>query len=110
MFILVAHFDDPGGRLPDAALPALTLLAGQPECRRLRFAHSTERAGVFVLVAEFDSAGAYRRALAPFDVRTVVVPWLSTARIGDSGVNEVLLRADAGVVVRVEPTVPEPGR
>lgn len=110
MFLLVAHFDDPRLGLSDTARSALELLAAQPDCRRLRFARSTERAGVFVLVAEFDSAAAYRRALAPFDVRTFVIPWLSTARVDNSAVNEVLFEADAGVVRQVEPTVPEPGR
>ncbi len=112
MFVLVAHFrvPDPGPGIPSAAGEPLSLLAAAPECRRLRFAHSTEAADRFVLVAEFDSAADYRRALSPWPMRTLVVPWLSGAELTVSEVNEVLFAADAGKVRRWEPTVPEPGR
>lgn len=102
MFLLVASFatEPPAG--------ALEVLASQPTCRHLRFAQSTEEAARWVLVAEFPSAAGYRAAIGPFEVRTTVVPWLSTA-LPDSGVHEVLLSADAGDIVRHEPTV-IPGR
>lgn len=102
MFLLVARFatEPPPG--------ALELLASQPTCLRLRFAQSTDDAGRWTLVAEFPSAAGYRAAIGPFEVRTTVVPWLSTAD-ADSGVHEVLLTGDAGEVVRHEPTV-VPGR
>ena len=90
--------------------PAVALLAAQPTCRRLRFARSTETADERVLVAEFDSAADYRRALSPFDVRTLVVPWLSAARVEPSGVYEVGWTADDGVLTELPPTVPDPGR
>lgn len=102
MFLLVARFataPPPG---------ALEMLASQPTCLRLRFAQSTDEADCWTLVAEFPGSAGYRAAIGPFDVRTTVVPWLSTA-LPDSGVHEVLLSADAGEVVRHEPTV-VPGR
>lgn len=102
MFLLVARF----GTAPPTG--ALELLAAQPSCTRLRFAQSTDEADRWTLVAEFPSAVGYRAAIGPFDVRTTVVPWLSTA-LPDSGVGEVLLSADAGTVMRHEPTV-VPGR
>lgn len=107
VFLLVAHFDAPADP-NDAA--AVALLAAQPTCRRLRFARSTEAADERVLVAEFDSAADYRRALSPFDVRTLVVPWLSAARVEPSGVYEVGWTADDGVLTELPPTVPDPGR
>ena len=45
------------------------LLAGQPDTRWLRWGRSTEDAGRLVLVAEFDTAAAYRRAQSPLEVR-----------------------------------------
>lgn len=105
LFLLVAHLPTPP---PDGALE---LLAARPTCRSLRFARSTDDADSWVLVGEFDGAAGYRAALSPFDVRTLVVPWLSTA-LGGSGVMEVLAAADrgtGGVVTRLPPTV-TPGR
>lgn len=102
-FLLVAHFSSPA---PDEALQ---LLADQATCRSVRFARSTDIADRYVLVAEFASVRDYRQALSPFDVRSLVIPWLSTALAG-SGVNEVLLTAEPGrppgaPLERTEPTV-----
>lgn len=102
MFILVAHFDRP------APTEVLELFAAQPSCDRLVFARSTDDIGRYVLVAEFADAPAYRRALSPFEVRTTVIPWLSTAEPG-SGVNEALAVAEQHRIVSHEPTV-TPGR
>lgn len=98
LFVLVAHFD--------AAAPsgAVELLAAQPTCARLRFARATDVPDRWTLVAEFAGAAAYRAALSPFDVRTTVIPWLSTALAG-SGVGEALLSADRGVVLRHRSTL-----
>jgi len=43
-------------------------------------------------------------------VRTIVIPWLSAAEVATSGVHEVLLAADGGVIEEPEITVPEPLR
>ncbi len=113
MFVLVAHFRLPGSSgasIPPSALEALDMLAASTECRRLHFAHSTESPERFVLVAEFDTAATYRRALSPWSMRTVVVPWLATAQLEVSEVSEVLFSAVDGAVARSDPTVPDPGR
>lgn len=130
MFLLVAHFrvDDPEAdaksidgptidaegfdrpTVPAAAAQPLALLAASPECLRLRFARSTDVAGRFVLVAEFASAAQYRRCLSPWPMRMEVVPWLSTAEVDTSAVNEVLLAAEHGKLTTSEPTVTPPGR
>jgi len=112
VFVLVAHFRFVGAAaepVPSPAAEPLAMLAASPECRRLSFARSTDSAGRFVLVAEFDSAASYRRCLSPWPMRTVVVPWLSTADQQSSAVSEVLLSAADGVTTTWEPTVPEPG-
>ncbi len=118
MFVLVAHFRVsllpgvlvPGGAIPADATEPLAMLAGSPECGRLQFARSTDSGDKFVLVAEFASAAAYRRAISPWPMRTVVIPWLSTAELDHTEVNEVLYSAIDGEIVVWEPTVPEPGR
>ncbi len=118
MFVLVAHFripDVPAALVPGGAIPAdavepLAMLAASPECGRLQFAHSTDSADKFVLVAEFASAAAYRRSISPWPMRMVVIPWLSTAELEHTEVNEVLYSAIDGEIVVWEPTVPEPGR
>lgn len=114
MFLLVAHFRveegvDPHAVLDEAREP-VRLLAAQPDTVRLRWARSTEDAGHLVLTAEFATAAAYRRALSPMAVRTVVIPWLSAAEVATSGVQEVLLAADGGVIEEPEIIVPEPQR
>lgn len=96
--------------IPHLATEPLAILAAAPGCLRLWFARSTEFSDRYTLVAEFEHAASYRRALASWPMRTVVVPWLSTANQDDSQVNEVLLSAVDGVVTVWEPTVDEPGR
>lgn len=102
VFVLVAHFTAPAPR------EALTMLAVQPTCLRLTYAQSTDEADRYVLIAEFAGAAAYRQALSPFEVRSTVIPWLSTA-LPDSGVNEALLTATVGDITEHQPTV-TPGR
>ena len=112
MFLLIAYFTvDPAESadqaLADAAEP-VRLLAAQPDTRTLRWGRSTEDAGRLVLVAEFETAAAYRRAQSPFDVRTVLIPWLSRAEVRTSGVFEVLAAADGGEYWEPDVTVPDP--
>ncbi len=58
---------------------AVALLAAQPDCLAVELGRATEEPGRWVLVATFTSLTAYRRALAPFEVREHVVPFLSEA-------------------------------
>jgi hypothetical protein len=113
VFLLIAHVRVDPGEAPERALTdaqaPVRLLAAQPDTRRLCWARSTEDARRLVLTAEFDSAAGYRRALSPFDVRTIVVPWLSRADVV-ARVHEVLLAADHGAVQEPEITVPDPDR
>ncbi len=119
MFVLVAHFrlDAPTRRdrpeadpIPESAREPLALLGASPQCLRLRFARSTDAADRFVLVAEFESAASYRRSLSPWPMRIHVIPWLSTAELDVTAVNEVLYSSIEGAVTVTEPTVLDPGR
>ena len=114
MFLLIAHFEvDPSGSaelaLADAVEP-VRLLAEQPDTRHLRWGRSTDDAHRLLLVAEFDTAAAYRRAQSPFEVRKVLIPWLSRAEVRTSGAFEVLAAADGAEFWEPEVTVPDPGR
>ncbi len=114
MFLLIAHFDVTPGEEADAALAAATepvrLLAEQPDTTWVRWGRSTEDAGRLVLVAEFATAAAYRRAQSPLPVRAVLIPWLSGAKVQTSGAFEVLAAADGGRFWEPDVTVPDPGR
>lgn len=114
MFLLIAHFTIDSNESAEQALAEavepVRLLAAQPDTRTLRWSRSTEDAGQLVLVAEFETAAAYRRAQSPFEVRTVLIPWLSRADIRTSGVFEVLAAADGTQFWEPDVTVPEPGR
>jgi hypothetical protein len=99
VIVLVCRFVDAGPDFLASARPAVALLAGQPTCRSARLARSTDDAAVWTLTADFDSVPGYRRALSPFEVRTTVIPFLSTADQLTSGVFEVAVSADAGVVI-----------
>lgn len=96
MIQLICRFTAAGSDFADRARPAVDLLAAQPTCEVVRLSRSTEDAAVWVLTAEFDSFAGYRRALSPFDVRTVVIPFLSEADQATSGVLEVVLSGDSG--------------
>jgi hypothetical protein len=114
VFLLIAHFDvdpalDPDTALAEAAEP-VRLLAEQPDTRWLRWARSTENAARLVLIAEFDTAAAYRRAQSPLEVRKVLIPWLSGAEITPSGAFEVLAAGDGDRFWEPDIIVPDPGR
>ena len=111
---MIAYFTvPPGGSaeqlLADAQTP-VRVLATQPDTRWLRWSRSTEDAGRLVLVAEFETAAAYRRAQSPLEVREVLIPWLSAADIVTSGAFEVLTAADGAQLWDPEVIVPEPRR
>ena len=80
--LLVCRFgpEETGDGFLDRARHAMGLLARQPGCERVDLGRSLDEPGEWVLVAVFTSLTDYRRALAPFEVREHVVPFLSAAR------------------------------
>ena len=77
---------------------ALELLTAQPGCRHASVARALDDADAWLLVAEFESVTAYRRALSPFDVREHVVPLLAEADPAQPSTFERLLVAAGGDV------------
>lgn len=86
---------------PDAAqfLPraraALSALSARPGWRSGRIGRATDDAGLWVLTTEWDSVGAYRRALSAFEVKVHAVPLLSLA-VDEVSAFEVLVAEGAG--------------
>jgi heme oxygenase (mycobilin-producing) len=63
----------------ERATAALAALAARPGWRSGRLGRATDDASAWVLTTEWDSVGAYRRALSAYDVKVVAVPLLSLA-------------------------------
>jgi hypothetical protein len=81
---------------------ALEVLAGRPGYRRGRLARALDEPDHWCLVTEWDSVGAYRRALSAFDVRVHATPLLAEA-VPEPSAYEVLATADpSGPVVAID--------
>ncbi|AZI58246.1 antibiotic biosynthesis monooxygenase [Nakamurella antarctica] len=109
---LICRFTDVDDEFVHRARRAVALLAAQEMCIEVRLSRSTEDPRSFALTAEFDSFTGYRRSLSPFDVRTVVIPFLSEAQQSESAVLEVLMQSRDGVLsepeVIVDPNAVQP--
>jgi hypothetical protein len=77
---------------------AIELLTAQPGCRRATLARAVDSPDAWLLVVEFDSVTAYRKALSPFEVREHVVPLLSEAATTEPATFEPLLVGAGGTV------------
>ncbi|QUQ67981.1 antibiotic biosynthesis monooxygenase [Kutzneria sp. CA-103260] len=97
--LLVCRFEVPEAEAAEftaTARHALELLTAQPGCRTGRLGRATDAADRWVLVVEFDSVVAYRRAMSPFPVREVVVPLLSRALADEPAAFELTVSAADG--------------
>lgn len=77
--LVVIRFAADAGRMTTALREACELLAAQGGLRHVLIARATDDADLVVLTLEWESVGAYRRALSNFDVKVSVVPLLSQA-------------------------------
>ena len=80
------------------AREALRLLTEQPGCRNGHVARSVDDPTRWVLVVEFDSIVAYRKALSPFPVREQVIPLLAEALTDEPAGYELAMSAGSGKV------------
>ena len=76
---------------------ALALLTVAPGCLGGELGRAVDEPAWWVLTVRFASVDAYRRALAPFEVREHVVPLLSEAE-PEPSTFETLVSADDGQV------------
>ncbi len=106
--LLVCHFllgPDDVAEFRVRAGRAVALLGARPGCRSVALGRAVDTPGAWVLSARFDSVTAYRRSLAPFEVREHVAPLLAqclTAAAEVPTTFEVLLEHD-GTALREHP-------
>jgi hypothetical protein len=82
----------------ERARAALAALAARPGYRSGRFGRAVDDPRYWCLVTDWESVGAYRRALSAFDVRIQATPLLAES-IDEPSAYEVLLTADPGGAV-----------
>lgn len=94
---------DPGGRAVGTAeaefLPlaraALDVLAGRPGFRSGRIGRAADDPSYWIMTTEWEHVGAYRRALASYEVKQHAVPLLSLA-VDEPSAYEVLASSGIG--------------
>jgi hypothetical protein len=86
---------DGGAEFLDRARTALAALAARPGWRSGRIGRATDDGGLWVLATEWDSVGAYRRALSAYEVKLEAVPLLSLA-VDEVSAFEVLVAEGLG--------------
>lgn len=77
----------------DRLAAALTALSERPGHLRGRAGPTTDDPGLWVMVTEWESVGAYRRALGGYDVKVHATPLLAQA-LDEPGAVEVVLDHD----------------
>ena len=90
--LVVTRFAVPVGeeaRFRDDAAAALRALAERPGWVSGRLARATDDATAWLLLTEWESVGAYRRALSGYDVKLHATPLLARA-IAEPSAYEVL--------------------
>ncbi|MDQ1703488.1 MAG: hypothetical protein QOF57_2740 [Frankiaceae bacterium] len=82
----IFRFDVPvdDASFTQAAAPALDALRASTGCLSVALVRSVEDRAQWVLVAEWEGVGAYRRALGSYDVRLHAHPFLARARSDES--------------------------
>ena len=81
---------DPAGQFQSDAEQALRLLAERPGFVRGSVGRSTDDAGSWLLLTEWESVGAYRRGLGGYQVKLIATPLLSQALDQPSAFEELL--------------------
>jgi len=91
--------DAPRAEFVAAAEKALGALTAQVGCRAASLGQATDDPSLLVLRTEWESVGAYRRALSAFEVKIDAVPLLSSA-IDEPSAYELVRNWDgSGMVV-----------
>ncbi|HET6214964.1 MAG TPA: antibiotic biosynthesis monooxygenase [Micromonosporaceae bacterium] len=109
--LVVTRFavDEAGGEaFSGRAVAALAVLAARPGYLRGRLGRSVDEPSSWCLVTEWESVGAYRRALSAYDVKVSATPLLAESLDEPSGY-EILARAEPGgeVLVSASDRAPE---
>jgi heme-degrading monooxygenase HmoA len=92
-----AAADDEG--FLDAAEAALALFAARPGFRAGHVGRAYDQPDLWCLVTEWESVGAYRRALGSYEIKAAATPLLSRA-LPEASAFEALVESSAGGQVR----------
>jgi hypothetical protein len=93
--LVVLRFTSPGEGFAAEAAPALAALAACRGYVRGQLARAYDDPEVWCLVVEWESVGAYRRALSSYDVKLHATPVLARA-VPEASAFEPLVAAEAG--------------
>ena len=94
--IALTHFRDESADFADRAQRALAALSARPGYLRGTLARSTDNAGAWVLLTEWENVGSYRRALSGYEVKMHATPLLATALDLPGGFESLLDVAPGG--------------
>ena len=97
--LVVLRFEATGDVFLEEAGEALRILAARPGFRGGQVARAYDQPELWCLVTEWESVGAYRRALGSFEVKAAATPLLSRA-LPQPSAFEPLLVADPGAPVQ----------
>jgi len=93
--------EDEGPAFRKRAREALDALCSQPGCRRGHVGRSMDDPTRWLLQTEWDTAGAYRRALSSYDVKVRAVPVMYHA-VDEPTAYEALVEGSASGLVDSE--------
>lgn len=100
MIVVTRYRVDPADAdFADRVAAALTALAERPGHLRGRAGPTTDDPQLWVMVTEWESVGAYRRALGGYDVKVHAAPLMAQA-LDEAGAVEVLLDHDGTQLLR----------
>jgi heme oxygenase (mycobilin-producing) len=97
--IALTHFHDDGPDFEQRARTALEALAVRPGYRRGTIGRSTDDAGAWLLLTEWDDVGSYRRALGGYEVKLHATPLLASALDVPGGFEALVDIAPGGAAV-----------
>jgi heme oxygenase (mycobilin-producing) len=93
--LVVLRFTSPGERFLDEASTALAALAARPGYVGGRLGRAYDDPDAWCLVLEWESVGAYRRALSSYEVKLHATPLLARA-VPEASAFEPLVTAAPG--------------
>ncbi|MEV0733096.1 MULTISPECIES: antibiotic biosynthesis monooxygenase [Polymorphospora] len=103
--------EDGAGTFADRAHAALAALARRPGYRRGELVRALDDPTYWSLLTEWESVGAYRRALGDFDVKITAIPLLAESVDEPSAYESLATAAPGGeVVVGTSDRAANPGR
>ena len=100
LVVVTRYVVPPGDAVPfrERAREALDALRAQPGCRRGHVGRSIDDPHRWLLQTEWDSTGAYRRALSSYDVKLRAVPVMYHAMDEPSAYEALVEVVDDGLV------------